>query len=115
MGGAVSRPFETTCDGSDVCDEDPRDGALDGHLEVLGQPAAATQPGKGALDHPAARQNLEAFCGVATPDDLDGPATQFGERVFEFSSSVTAIGEDMAQPRIGLRIDARTATAPSRS
>src|SRR5665213_43926 len=98
----ISMSFEAPCEGSDVCDEDPCDSALDGCFEVLGQPSAAIEPSKGTLDHPAARQNLEAFGGIATSDDLDGPAAELGERVLEFFSGVTAIGEDMAQPRIEL-------------
>jgi len=39
-----------------VGDEDPGDGAFDGRFDVLGEPAAAAEPGEGAFDYPSARQ-----------------------------------------------------------
>ena len=51
-------------------DEDPGFGGSDGALEVLGQPSAASEPCEGPLDHPSARQNLEAFGLVGSFDDL---------------------------------------------
>lgn len=39
---------------ADVGNEDPGNGAGDGHLEVLCQSATAAEPGEGALDDPAA-------------------------------------------------------------
>ncbi len=39
-------------------------------LPILGQPAAAVQPGDGPLDDPAARQHGEAPRGIRPLDDL---------------------------------------------
>jgi hypothetical protein len=39
-------------------------------LEVLGKPAISAEPGKGALDNPAARQDDKAFHVFAAFDDL---------------------------------------------
>ena len=102
MGPTVSSPCDTARHASDVGDEDPGDGAFDGCLEVLGQPAATIEPGEGAFDHPTARQQHEAFGGIASSDDLDGPLPQFCECVFQLVASIAAIGKDVAQPRIQL-------------
>ena len=40
-------------------------------LEILGQPAAAAEPGQGARHRPAPRQNLKTCRGVGAIDDLD--------------------------------------------
>ncbi len=54
----MSRPCEAACKGSDMGFEDPCDGAFDGRLGVLGQPAAAIEPSEGAFDHPRQRVSL---------------------------------------------------------
>jgi hypothetical protein len=54
-------------------DHEPRLGAGDGCLPVLGQAAAASEPGIGPLHHPPTRQELEAYGGVGALDDLDPP------------------------------------------
>ncbi len=64
------------------------------------QSAAATEPGEGALDHPAAGENLEALDGVGTLDDLHGPTPDLLQRALQLRHGIAAVGEDMAQPRI---------------
>ena len=81
-------------------DVDPSDGTDDGRLEILGEATAAIEPGKGAFDHPTARQNLEAFGGVASLDDLNRPLAHFGQGAGQFLSGVAAVGEQVAQPWI---------------
>ena len=56
-------------------EEDPGDGAFDGGLEVFGETAATVQPGEGALDDPATREEFEPLSGVGSLDDLDDPST----------------------------------------
>ncbi len=45
-------------------DEDPGLGGGDGFFPVLGQPAAASEPGESAFDNPAARQHFKTLGGV---------------------------------------------------
>lgn len=53
--------------------EDPRLGAGEGRLEVLGEPTASSEPGESSLDDASSQQHLEAFGRVGAPDDFDGP------------------------------------------
>ena len=54
-------------------ERDPGGGALGGGLEVLGQAPAAPEPGEGALDHPAPRQQHEAALGSRELDHINYP------------------------------------------
>src|SRR5665213_2992391 len=83
-----------------MSDKDPGNGAGKGGLEVFGEPSAPTEPGKGALDHPAARQHFEPPDGVGALDDLDRPAAGSGQFQPQLVAGIAAIGEDMAQPGI---------------
>jgi len=96
------RSCEPAGQSADVGDKDPSDGAFDGRLEVLGQPAAAIEPSEGAFDHPTARQQYETLGGIASFDDLDGPLPHFCECFFQLVAGIAAIGEDVAQPGIQL-------------
>jgi hypothetical protein len=44
-------------------------------------------------------ESLEAFGGIGSLDDFDGPLAGAGRRGLEFVPGLAAIGEDMAQPR----------------
>ena len=68
-------------------------------LPVLGETAAAPQPCEGAFDDPAPGQQHEAFGGIRSLDDFQGPASMAFDAAFEFVAGISAIGEDMAQPR----------------
>ena len=81
-------------------DEDPCNGACDGGLEVLGEPAASIEPCERSLDNPSARQNLEAFRGIGSFDDFKGPGSEFGQGVLQLVTRIGAVSEDVAQPRI---------------
>ena len=78
--------------------KDPGKGAVDGGLEVFGEPSAPTEPGKGALDDPAARQHLEPADVVGSLDDLDRPAADARQFQPQLVTGIAAIGEDVAQP-----------------
>ncbi len=88
----ISSPCQAPRDETDAGDGDPGDGAFYGCLEVLGETAAASKPGKGPLHDPAPGQNLEALGGIATLDDLDGPLADLVERPSEFLPCVTELG-----------------------
>ena len=78
----------------------PGCGAFEGDLEVLGQPAAAVQPGEGALDHPSARRELETLGFVRSFDDLKRPCPQRGHGVAQLFAAVAPIGKHVPQPRV---------------
>jgi hypothetical protein len=69
-------------------------------FEVFGEPSAAAEPSEGALDNPAFGQNLEAFCGVRPPDDLD---LELGDRFAQLRpeprTGIAAIGEQPFKER----------------
>jgi hypothetical protein len=83
-----------------VSDQDPGEGALDGSFEILGEAAAATEPSKGSLDHPSTRDEHETVCRVRALDDFNSPVAFSGKGLLEFGSGITAVSEDVAQPRI---------------
>jgi len=80
-----------------MCDEKPGSGAGDGGLEVLGEATASAEPSKGALDHPAPGQELEAFDAGRPFDDLDRPRAAMVDGGAQLGPSVDAVGEDAAQ------------------
>jgi hypothetical protein len=83
-----------------VGDEDPCNGACDSGFEVLCKPAAASEPSEGPLDDPTARKKLEALGLVRALDDFQRPRPFALQSSTQLVSGVTAIGEDMTQPRI---------------
>lgn len=50
---------------------------------------------------PSGGAALEAFRGVAAPDDFEAPLTLAFHRAGQFVTGVGAIGKDMAQPQKG--------------
>jgi len=76
-------------------DENPSNGACDGSLEVLGEPATSVEPGEGSLDDPSTRQDLEALGGIGSFDDLKGPAPEFGHGVLQLIAGVGAVSKDV--------------------
>lgn len=83
-------------------DEDPCRGAGDGSLEVLGEPAAPTEPGEGALDDPASGKDDEAARVVCALDHLDGPRPVLAQGVLQLRAAVSAVGKHVPQPGIAL-------------
>src|SRR5690348_10622106 len=73
-------------------------GAADRRLEVFGQPPVAAQPGECSLDYPAPGKQAKA-CGLIWPlHDGKRPLPHPSEGRFQLFASITAIGEDVAQP-----------------
>lgn len=68
-------------------------------FEVLGEAAISVEPCQRPLNDPTAWEDHEPLCGIGALDDLDGPLADPAQRLPELVSGVTAIGEDMAQPR----------------
>jgi hypothetical protein len=67
-------------------------------LEVARQATVATDPGDGALDDPAFRENDEAM-QLVTLDDLQHPASGLGRRRCCFGALIAGIGEDTFDER----------------
>src|SRR5271156_954568 len=81
--------------GSDV---DPGFGARDRSLEVLCQAAVSIEPSKGSFDDPSPWEQLKSSRVSSAFDDLDGPVAEFSEGGAQVGASVSAVGEEMAQP-----------------
>lgn len=64
-----------------------------GSLPVLGEASASVEPGDGALDDPAARQDHEAM-RIGTLDDLDGEAVEMRDGVLQRLPGIAAISEE---------------------
>lgn len=90
------------CDASgeelDRSDEEPCGCGRDGLFEVLGEAAVAIEPCQGSFDDPSAKQDFEALCDIGSLDDFDGPLADLGQRILELVTSITTVGEEMAQP-----------------
>jgi len=78
-------------------EEKPSGCAGDGGLEVLGEASASAEPGKGALDDPSARQELEAFDARRPLDDFDRPWAAIVDGGAQLRAPVDTVGEDVAQ------------------
>lgn len=83
-----------------MCNENPCDGAGNCRLEVLGEPAASAEPGKGPFDHPSARENFEALGEIGSLDDLNGPFAERSHRTAQLVAGITAVSKNMPQPWI---------------
>ena len=68
-------------------------------LEVLGEKPVSSEPGEGALNHPAARQNDEAPHVVALLDDLHAQPRRLCHRSFNLPRVVVAVGPEESEPR----------------
>jgi len=77
-------PCEAPRDEPDMGGEQPGLGGGDGFLPILGQSAAASEPGEGAFDNPAARQDLEALGGIGTFDNLHRPLADLFQGAMQF-------------------------------
>src|ERR1700678_3741511 len=82
---------------ADAGDHDPRLGAGDAGLEVFGEAAVATEPGKGSLDHPSFWLGFECPKALGSGDDLDSPFAKIGDRVEQLVPAVDTVSEDVPQ------------------
>src|SRR5436853_1513581 len=78
-------------------DEKPCDFGSGRTFEVFGEAATSAEPGKGSLNHPASRQELEAFDAEWPLDDLDSPLAAMGERVSKLLAAIDPVGKHMPQ------------------
>src|SRR5436190_3188364 len=67
----ISSPCEAAREQADACHHDPRLGAGDACLEILGKATVASEPSEGAFDDPSSRLWLEGPEGLGSGDDLD--------------------------------------------
>jgi hypothetical protein len=62
------------------------------------QPAAAVEPGEGALDDPALGQDDKPLCRLAALDDLEAdPAADAAQSALELRPLVAAVGVELAR------------------
>jgi hypothetical protein len=54
---------------------------------------AATEPGEGARDDAAARENLEPLRRVRALDDFQGPVAEPAQSVVQLRPGIAAVGE----------------------
>src|ERR1700724_2108936 len=113
LPGARRRSLDHALQTSTITDlrpDEPPEGQLDGGerneggqgfgeiLEVLGKTPVSAEPGEGALDHPAARQDDEALHIIAALDDLHAQDGQFGRGRLDLPGVVAAVGPDQFEP-----------------
>jgi hypothetical protein len=77
-------------------DINPRFGARDRSLEILGQTAVAIEPSQSPFDKPSPWQQLKAGWVNGAIADLDGLLAEFGERLMQVGAVVDAVGEQVA-------------------
>src|SRR5271166_996013 len=85
----------------DRCELDECAGVTSQVLEILGQSAAAVEPGEGSFHHPPSGKNLEAFGGIRPLDDLDRKLRHhLRQGLAKLRPLIAAIGEELLQKRI---------------
>src|SRR2546430_4134202 len=84
----ISSPCEAAREQADACHHDPRLGAGDACLEILGKATVASEPSEGAFDDPSSRLWLEGPEGLGSGDDLDRPPAQLGDCVQQLWSAI---------------------------
>src|SRR5260370_40977299 len=93
MVAMFSGSCETAGKEGDVGDQDPGFGTGDGCLEVLGEPAVASEPGEGAFDHPTFRLRLESSDLLGSGNDLDRPPAEFGDPGAPLIPAIDTLGQ----------------------
>ena len=79
---------------------DPGLGGFRQALVVLAQAPVPSQPGEGALHHPAPGQHLETGCGGRAGHDVQDPVGGLlGQPGAQLGALVAAVGPDDPQPR----------------
>jgi Copper resistance protein B precursor (CopB) len=89
------KPPESQLDGGEVSESGQGFGKV---LEVLDKTPVSSEPGEGALDHPAARQDDKTLHVVAPLDDLRAQRRHFCHRTVNLPGVVAAISPDQFEP-----------------
>src|ERR1700733_6019365 len=74
---------------------------VDAFLVITHEASPSCHPSEGALDDPAARQNLETLLIIRPADDLDDEV-EIGGFVHEFEPVICAVSKQMLDPRPAL-------------
>ena len=94
-----SSPCKASCDEHDASEHDPCLCTGYAGLEVFGEAPVASEPGEGALHHPAPRFGPEGPDAVRAGDDFNGPRAEVSERIEQFVAAINPIGEHVPQCR----------------
>ena len=87
---------------------------VDAFLVITHEASPSCHPSEGALDDPAARQNLETLLIIRPADDLDDEV-EIGGFVHEFEPVICAVSEQMLDPRPTLAHTIQNRRAPALS
>src|SRR5437773_794399 len=93
----ISSPCEAAREQADACHHDPRFGAGDACLEILGKATVASEPSEGAFDDPSSRLWLEGPEGLGSGDAIDRPPAQLRQSVQQLRPAIDVVGEEDAQ------------------
>ena len=81
-------------------------------ISGLCEAAVATEPCKGAFDHPSLRLGLEGPHTLRPGAHLDGPRAEIRDGIEQLGATVDAIGKDVPQMGNACPSDFNNATAP---
>src|SRR6202047_2564986 len=93
----VSGPCQTPRKHANAGKEDPRLGARDCFLEILGEPLASVEPRKGLVNHPTFRLCLEHTDALRSRNDFNDPFAELGDRRGQLLPAVNTVSENVTQ------------------
>src|SRR5580704_12240657 len=92
-----SGPCETPRKYTNAGKEDPRLGARDCFLEILGEPSASVEPSKRPFNHPTSRLGLERTDALRSRNDFNDPFAELGDRRRQLLTAVNTVSENVTQ------------------
>src|ERR1700730_1022530 len=93
----VSGPCQTPRKHANAGKEDPRLGARDCFLEILGEPSASVEPSKRPFNHPTSRLGLERTDALRSRNDFNDPFAELGDRRGQLLPAVNTVSENVTQ------------------
>src|SRR3984893_3419154 len=93
----VSGPCQTPRKHANAGKEDPRLGARDCFLEILGEPSASVAPSNRPFNHPTSRLGLERTDALRSRNDFNDPFAELGDRRGQLLPAVNTVSENVTQ------------------